>query len=105
MWPRTWRIARYESEVPEPGNWCGRVIQCDAALIPGLSYVAATVLAVVGPLNLLHDASVGELIGRAVSQKTVEYWNVMDFTKYLGIIGLSGDVGSVTLFLGAMERQ
>jgi hypothetical protein len=21
MWPRTWRIARYESEVPEPGYW------------------------------------------------------------------------------------
>jgi hypothetical protein len=33
MWPRTWRIARCESEVPEPGYWCARVIQCDAALI------------------------------------------------------------------------
>ena len=39
-----------------------------------------------------------------VQANMTDYWNVADFNKYLGKIGLSGDLGQVTRILSAMER-
>lgn len=54
--------------------------------------------------SLNQDPEIAKLIGKTIKPKVIDYWCVSDFTKYLGKIGLSGDLGQLTRILKAMER-
>ena len=46
--------------------------------------------------SLIHHPEIAKLISKTVNPKMTDYWCVSDFTKYLGEIGLSGDLGQLT---------